>query len=150
MHNPIYIVILIAAYMAIGTVWIFVKWCFHVYKVKNRFNDVHDDVMKEMKNSFLKRHDYDPAYGYFSADGTITDSGKEEFLSKCARKIGEVSLPIKIHHYKSRLYMWWICWPASMFWTLFADLFKTVWHMVYNHMGVLLQRVSDASIQIKS
>lgn len=142
LQNPVYIVFYVLGYLAIGTGWLFVKWPVHVYKIKNKFDAIKDDMMKRFKR------DYGNLSGYFNADNTLTDIGTQKFLSLCAYDIGERSLPINVKVYKSRLYMWWICWPASVFWTIFADFVKSIWNFVYNTIAGWLQKISDASIKM--
>jgi hypothetical protein len=141
--NPFDIAFYIFGYFMIGTLWIFLKWVFHVYKIKNKYDDIKDAQLKELKTRYGGPQS---SYTYFNQDGSLTDDGRDRFLSNCAYKIGERSLPMKISMYKSRLYMWWIVWPASIVDTVLFDLVKTVWNFVYGLMNGLLQRISDASI----
>lgn len=131
-----------ALYLAIGTAWIAIKWCWHVYKVKNRYEHIKDDLLA----SFTRQNN--KITKYFTADGVLTETGKDEFLSCCARKIGESSLPISIRDYKSKMYSWWIGWPASMFWTFFSDFLKTIWNFIWNNLATIGQTISNRSIKL--
>lgn len=141
--RPIDALMLFGAYFAAGSLWIIVKWLSHVYKVRDRFNEVKDSILADLKKS--------KSYGVplFKDDGSLTEDGRVVLYSTAAARIHERELPLQVSHHKAEIYMWWLCWPLSLFWTLLCDPITRLWHFVYNLFGGWMQAISDNAFKIK-
>lgn len=131
--HPIHALIIVAAYFAAGSVWIIIKWASHVYKVRDRFNAVKQACLTELNIT----------------SEALSDEHKQQVYRLAARKIGEPELPLQVSQHKSKIYMWWLCWPLSLFWTLLDDPITRLWNFVYNLFGRWMQRISDRSLDLK-
>jgi hypothetical protein len=141
-QHPIHAVIIMGGYFAVGSLWFNIKWFSHVYKVRDRFNAVKQDCIDD-----LKRVDRD---GFnFEADGALTNVGKQRIYKAAALRIHERSLPLQVSDHKAEIYVWWLCWPLSLFWTTLNDPITRLWNFVYSMFGNWMQRISDRSIDLK-
>ena len=142
---PLYAVTIVALYFAAGTGWIVLKWLSHVYSVRDRFNTIKQSIIDELKTFKVSATN---TTGYIAADGTLTADGVTLLYERAARRLGETNLPLKVNDHKGQLYMWWICWPLSLFWTVLNDPIKRLWWFIYNQIGGLLQGISDRAFKI--
>lgn len=142
-QHPIHALIILGAYFAIGSLWIIIKWFSHVYRVRDQFNAVKQECIDE-----LRRVDHNQTN--FTGNGdALTDEGKRRIYKSAAMRINERSLPLQVSHHKADIYMWWLCWPISMFWTALNDPITRLWNFVYSLLGNWMQRISDRSIDLK-
>lgn len=115
-HFPVYAVTALALYFALGAGWIVLKWTSHVYSVRDRAKEV-----VERRKALC-------------VGCSISD---------VAREIGVSRLPLQVSDHKKLLYIWWLWWPLSLFWTICDDPLRRLGHFVYNQLGQLLQTISD-------
>jgi hypothetical protein len=143
-HYPVHALILVAAYFFIGSIWIIIKWLSHVYRVRDRFNAVRQECIGALQLSSESVRAES-----FNMDGTLTEEGKIRVYRFGANKIGERNLPLQVSQHKAEIYMWWLCWPVSLFWTILNDPITRLWNFVYSLFGNWMQRVSDRSLDLK-
>jgi hypothetical protein len=141
-NHPGQALIIVGSYFVVGSIWIIVKWLSHVYTVRDRFNAVKQECIDELKRADQRNIN-------FAADGTLTDDGKLRIYKLGALKINERNLPLLVSQHKSDMYMWWVVWPLSLFWTVLNDPITRLWNFVYNMFGNWMQKVSDRSIDLK-
>lgn len=137
-HYPVQMLIIVGVYFAIGSAWIIIKWFSHVYKMRDQFNRIKPDCINELKRV---DHDFDP--------NRLTDQGKQRIYRLAAQKLGVQILPLQVSQHKAQMYMWWLCWPVSLFWTVLNDPITRLWNFVYNTFGSWMQHISDRSIDLK-
>lgn len=138
-QHPVQALILLGGYFAVGSLWIIIKWFSHVYKVRDRFNAIKQEVIGELKQDA----------NYFRADGGLTEEGKQRVYRVGAQRLAERRLPLQVSDHKAEIYMWWLCWPLSLFWTVLNDPITRLWNFVYSMFGNWMQRISDRSIDLK-
>jgi hypothetical protein len=150
-HNPIDAAVLVALYFCVGTGWIIVKWFSHVYKVRDRFNEVKQDCIKnvrEMPDQYSGRTTTKTKADFVNTDGSLTAEGMRLVYDQAAMRIGERHLPLLASEHKGEMYMWWLLWPLSLGWTLLSDPITRLWHFVYNLFGGVMQRISDHAFRL--
>lgn len=142
-EHPLHALIIVGAYFAAGSLWIVIKWVSHVYKVRDRFNAVKQDCIREIG------HPSPDPLKFFNTDDSLNEAGKQRVYWIAAQKIGEKQLPLQVAQHKAQIYTWWLCWPLSLFWTLLDDPITRLWNFVYNLFGRWMQRISDRSIELR-
>jgi hypothetical protein len=136
-HHPVHALIIAGGYFAIGSIWIILKWFSHVYKIRDQFNAIKQDCINQLNQD------------YFLADGSLTEDGKKKVYRIAAIRLQERDLPLQVSEHKGEIYMWWLCWPLSSFWTVLNDPITRLWNFVYSLFGNWMQRISDRSIDLK-
>ena len=137
LHHPVYAATLVSLYFVAGTFWIVIKWTSHVYLVKRKFDAVKDDAGNKITGPQFR-----------NPDNSLTADGREKLYQVAAFQIGERELPLRVSRHKSEMYMWWACWPLSMFWTALNDPIKRLWWFVYDQIGNTLQNISNRAFKI--
>lgn len=143
-HRPIDAAMIAGAYFAAGSIWILIKWFSHVYKIRDRFHEVKDQIIKGMKSDFGTFPN-----DYFNQDGSLTLNGSQLLHVRGATRIHERELPPQVSHHKAEIYMWWLCWPLSLIWTMLSDPIIRLWNFVYNLFGNMMQTISDNAFRVK-
>jgi hypothetical protein len=140
-QHPLDAAMLFGAYFVAGSLWIIIKWFSHVYKVRDRFNDVKQDCIDNLKQK--------GSGSWFNTDGSLNDEGQAQVYRSAANRIGETELPLQVSQHKADIYMWWLCWPLSLFWTLLSDPITRLWNFVYNLFGNMMQEISNNAFKFK-
>ena len=136
-NDPLNSCIFVAAFFAIGALWMVARWSFKVYMVGIKFD--------EFKKYYIPVILEEPLN---NVDGKLTDIGIKRLYSQAAVTLGE-SIPLSVIEHKSRLYMWWIFWPISIFSTFVKDFIRFVWTFVYNTFSGTMQRISNNRFKIQ-
>lgn len=119
-HWPIAIPI----YFGVGTAWAVAKWWFYLRNRRER--------VLQLKTEFQRSNNISTA--------DIPESLRRDWYSYAG---SYASVP-QASDNKSRIMLWIGYWPFSMLWTLISDPVMRVLRAVYNSIGGLLQRMSDA------
>jgi hypothetical protein len=151
LHQPRDAIVIALLYIAAGAAWIVVKWVSHVYTVRDRFNEIKADII----GAYRKPSNKNPSGQYvgdrqafFNEDGTLNELGVQRLYEEGARRVGERQLPLQATQHKSEIYMWWLCWPLSMFWTLLNDPIRRIGNFIYHLLGNTLQNISDHAFKL--
>jgi hypothetical protein len=148
-HNPRDAIVIVLLYIIAGAGWIVVKWLSHVYTVRDRFNEAKDGIIAGFKNQIKYTSGYvGDRTVLFNDDGTLNAEGMERLYSEGARRVGEARLPLQVTQHKSEIYMWWLCWPLNMFWTLLNDPIRRIGNFIYHLLGDTLQNISDHAFKL--
>ena len=115
--NPGMAVLLVLGYFAVGAVWSVFKWYFYLVRLRRGVEQ------------------------FRASNPHITDP------NDLARRLASQGLPYdeapQVRDYRGRILGWMMVWPGSVVWTLLNDPVKWTFEWILDHMGGLMQRISD-------
>ena len=126
-HHPVYAILGVLAYLAIGTLWGVIKWTFFVRRMLERFN--------EAKADFL-------AVRNRQRENNVSQVvGDDDF--KHTLYVNNIEFNPQVKNHKEDIMRWMTFWPFSFVWTMLSDpLTKAFRHIYYSIQGAL-QKISD-------
>jgi len=124
--NPLLIGAGAGVYVVGGTLWSFVKWYIFVRKRREGYLDQRAQFMVDHK---LEEKDKIPPTLLRKWQSQLSYSNRE---MPSARKE------------KSRILRWMVYWPWSVIYSLFADLVREVFLIIYARMATTFQRISES------
>lgn len=170
-HDPITAALYVSGYVAIGIIYIFLKWTSFVYSFRSKFDDIKqkllDQIVEYERNysaNCKPSKGMSPGWLNSESINNIGDKDwKASFLdlseigtmrlyekASCELKVNRV--PLQVRDYKFRLYMWWAAWPLSMIWTIINDPIRRfanwIWKLIYETTHDTLQRISTNAFKI--
>jgi hypothetical protein len=163
-NHPLFAAECVVAYFVIGTAWIALKWISHVHWIGGKFDKIKDKIQRDIISDYKGSSYYtggvsardrsEPVDGpYVNKDFTLNNAGLYKLYHTASVAIGlRRPLPLQVSEHKTELYLWWLGWPLSMFWTILNDPIKRlvngVWNFVYNKIGRFLQEISNKRFKI--
>ncbi len=132
--NPLYILCILAAYLAAGTLWSIAKWYFFVLNARDKY--------KEEKDAFCRNNG-------ITADAWTPEQKAlwEEYIFRNRRGYSsfqdsdQFGRPVAGEH-KERIILWMCYWPWSMFWTILNDPFRRLFLMIYEYVQSIHDGIS--------
>lgn len=126
--NPLTFVEYVAAYFIAGAAWSMLKWWLYLLGVREKYDSIRALWMQSHK---------------MSSAATIPDQLKNEWRAHVAGRFSGKFPPQATDH-KASIMLWISYWPVSSFWTLLNDPLKRIAVAIYNVMGNVYQRISNA------
>lgn len=133
-NNPMMLVYGIAGYVAAGSIWSVIKWFLFLLNVRD-FYEKARSIYMEKRN--LKE--------------IVAEDEKKRFIdylkqqASCYSKVRQVrSFPPRASDHRGMIIVVMMFWPFSMLGTLCGDFIARVFIAMYNSIGGLMQRMSDA------
>mgnify|MGYP001237352337 CR=1 FL=1 len=134
-HHPLYSILAIVAYFAIGSGWMVAKWFFFYKKVSRLYREKQVQWMTRVRGSVYPSSTPDTVL----AKKFLESSTFSIFL----QETGAQSLPLKVSEHRGALFFWACWWPLSVPVTLLNDPVLRIFEWIIANLGGFLQNVSD-------
>lgn len=135
MSNPVQLLIIAAAYFAIGAVWSIIKW--YIF-CKDRLEEYNELKSEFLRSKGLPEKVSDPIPVEYRTEWKKKLEDRRNYRSD--RLLSEAPL---VRHHKAQVLRWMSFWPISVIWSLINDFVKRVCKSIYLRIAKFLQRVSD-------
>ncbi len=133
--HPFLLAEYVGAYIGVGIVWGFIKWFFYVLRKRDAYTAFRADWVK--------------TNGEVDDSTTVSGGQRNHRSGQTNRQIFQddarrIDLPPRVERNKGRIIFWMSYWPASALWTLLNDPITRIGRFIYNRVGHLFQKMSDA------
>lgn len=150
LHNPLVIVGIVLAYLAVGVAWARIKWGLLIARLKTQVEEWKTDRERQIareKENFEREQSKDHLPDHLRGKG-FTPSRAElsyELLGKVTLdENGRLS--IVIDRYKSRIIGWAHYWPMSALMWFLGDFIHDVYEAMYRRVRGYFQRLADDAL----
>lgn len=132
--HPIYLVVGVAAYFILGTVWSVVKWWLWCNDQRHKYD--------ELKLEFLHRHG---VKGVTVVPENLRELWRKELDSRANRYYEQKNLVKKpeVLENKSRILNWMTYWPCSLVFTALNDPIRKLFRHIYYWLRSVYQSIAD-------
>ncbi len=138
----------ILGYITIGVLYMYIKWRRHVSLIGRKFDQIKASLRKTMEKESTSSNSNNGGYFIGDVSGPLTETGRARLYRLAALELGVNRLPLQVSEHKSLLYLWWLCWPLDMLWTLINDPIRALWRLIYDTIKGHFQAVADRSIHL--
>jgi hypothetical protein len=134
-QHPLTVVLGIAGYFALGTLWAIARWWFYVREQRGGYD--------ELRSAFLRVHRLEPQ----SAMPEGLQYPWQQCLALAAKNRRRLDVrPLAARH-KVDILRWMSYWPWSFSWTMFEDPVRKAFLLIYHQIAEYLQEISDRAFQ---
>ncbi len=123
--TPTALLMYFLGYLGLGVIWGFIKWISYSFQMKDEF--------LEFKKNYVE---------YVRADKTVITAERKFSLINYSCEQDTAAPPASRH--KSKIICWMTYWPWSAVWTIINDPVKRFFVFVYNRIGGLFDKISNA------
>jgi len=163
-QHPMLAVYGLVGYFAIGVVWSFAKWYFHLDNIRDKYVSLKAEFIEKnkVKDTFLnlvtpednptdeELHAFQTARGYVTKFWTRVDREMTTYhdfsdhdIVTDTSNIVKAIKPLASKH-KSSITQWIAFWPVSFIWTMINDPVRKIANWIFTHIKSTFQRMSDA------
>lgn len=129
-------------YFLLGVVWSFGKWFFFLIKLREKYYEVRDDLLKR-NNVAIANGDAIPSNLRNAWKACWLEFVRRSDYGFYTKIMAEEDLIPKARNHQKRILVWMTYWPWSMVWTLICDVVKKIFTNLYRILQRWYQAIAN-------